>query len=151
ALVARHGPMVARVCRRVLHDAHAADDACQAVFLVLARKASALRRPEALAAWLYGVAYRVAQKARAGQCRRAAGPLSADPADPRADPLAEVSVRELLAALDEEVQRLPEVYRLPVILCSLEGRSQEEAARLLGWSPGSLQGRLERGRKRLHA
>src|SRR5437899_955066 len=73
------------------------------------------------------------------------------PAPTPADPLDELSARELLQVLDEELPRLPEVYRLPVILCCLEGRSQEEAAAQLGWTPGSLKGRLERGRKRLHA
>src|SRR5262249_60436326 len=81
---------------------------------------------------------------------RAAPPLPKPPADPRPDPLNELSARELLALVDEEVRRLPEVYRLPVILCCLEGRSQEEAARQLGWTPGSVKGRLERGRARLH-
>jgi RNA polymerase sigma factor (sigma-70 family) len=154
ALLARHGPMVLRVCHRVVGDPHRAEDAFQAAFLVLARRAAAVRPPEALAAWLHGVAYRVALKARAGEarrCRREVPAADFDPADPRADPLAEVSARELLAAVDEEVRRLPQAYRLPVILCCLEGKTQEEAARRLGWTPGALQGRLERGRKRLHA
>jgi RNA polymerase sigma factor (sigma-70 family) len=151
ALVERHGPLVLGVCRRVLGDAHAAEDAFQASFLVLARRAGGVRRGDSLAAWLHGVALRVARKARAARYRRPRlSPLASDAADPRADPLAEVSARELLTALDEEVRRLPEVYRLPVILCCLEGKTQPEAARQLGWTPGSLQGRLERGRKRLH-
>jgi RNA polymerase sigma factor (sigma-70 family) len=154
-LVARHGPLVLRLCRRVLADADAAEDAFQATFLVLARKAGALRRPQALPAWLHGVAYRVAQKARVAAARRQRreAPSADDlaPADPRPDPLDELSARELLAIVDEEVQRLPEAYRLPVLLCGLEGRSQEEAARLLGWTPGSVKGRLERGRARLQA
>jgi RNA polymerase sigma factor (sigma-70 family) len=154
ALVARYAPMVLHVCRRVIGDAHLAEDALQAVFLVLARRAASVRRPEALAAFLHGVARRVAHKALAAGCRLPA-PAHADArlclADRRPDPLAELTVRELLQTLDEEVQRLPEVYRLPVILCCLEGHTQEEAARRLGWTPGSLQGRLERGRKRLHA
>jgi WD40 repeat protein len=74
-----------------------------------------------------------------------------EPADPHPDPLAELSARELLAVVDQEVRRLPEVYRLPVLLCCLEGHTQEEAARQLGWTPGSVKGRLERGRARLHA
>jgi RNA polymerase sigma factor (sigma-70 family) len=154
ALVARHGPMVLRVCRRVLADPHAADDAFQATFLVLARKAGALRRPQALTGWLYGVGYRVAHKARVAAARRRrleAPAADVEPVDPRPDPLAALSARELLAVVDEEVRRLPEVYRLPVLLCCLEGRSQEEAARLLGCTPGSVKGRLERGRARLHA
>jgi RNA polymerase sigma factor (sigma-70 family) len=150
-LVARHGPMVLGVCRRLLADRGAAEDAFQAAFLVLARRAASLRPTKSLAAWLSGVAYRVALKARTAARRRPSfAPLSHDPPDRRADLLAEVSVRELLSVLEEEVARLPDVYRLPVLLCCFEGLSQEEAARRLGWAPGSLQGRLERGRKRLH-
>src|SRR5262249_26217231 len=149
-LVARHGLMVLHACRRVLSDGHLAEDAAQATFLVLARKADTIRPPEALAGWLHGVACRVAKKARP-----AGGPQPPRPAVPPdrpaggGDPLAEVSARELLSVLDEEVRRLPEAYRLPVLLCCLEGLSQEEAARRLGWAAGSLRGRLERGRKRL--
>jgi RNA polymerase sigma factor (sigma-70 family) len=152
ALVARHGPMVLRVCRRALGDPHAAEDAFQATFLVLARRAGAIRRRASLAAWLHGVAYRVSHKARAARGRCVGGDRAAENAlDPRPDPLAELSARELLRAIDEEVARLPEAYRQVVILCCLEGHSQEEAARLLGWTPGSVKGRLERGRARLHA
>jgi RNA polymerase sigma factor (sigma-70 family) len=151
ALVDRHGPLVLHVCRRVLGDADDAEDAFQATFLVLARRAAAVRPAEALPAWLYGVARRVALKARATQARRrAARPAGAPVADPRPDPLAELSARELLRIVDEEVQRLPEAQRLPVLLCCLEGRSLEEAARYLGWTRGSVKGRLERGRARLH-
>src|SRR5262249_25938557 len=81
---------------------------------------------------------------------RGARPAAGPPADPRPDPLAELSARELLRIVDEELRRLPEVYRLPVILCCLEGRSLDEAARQLGWTLGSVKGRLERGRARLH-
>jgi RNA polymerase sigma factor (sigma-70 family) len=152
ALVDRHGPLVLQVCRRILGDAHDAEDAFQATFLVLARKADTVHPREALPAWLHGVARRVALKARAARIRRSckARPLALPTADPRPDPLAELSARELLALLDEEVRRLPEKYRLAVILCCLEGRSQEEVAQLLGWTPGSVKGRLERGRVRLH-
>jgi RNA polymerase sigma factor (sigma-70 family) len=152
ALLARHGPMVHNVCRRLLGDRHAAEDAFQATFLVLARRAAALRRPAALAGWLYAVAYRVALRARAGLARRRAArlPQEEDTApDPHPDPLAQVSARELLCAVEEEVQRLPAAYRLPVALCCLEGLSQEEAARRLGCTAGSVKGRLERGRQRL--
>ena len=93
-------------------------------------------------------------KARAVNARRRLQETSfaeMSPPDPHPDPLAEVTARELLTVLDEELQRLPAVYRLPLILCCLEGRSQEEAARQLGWTAGSLKGRLERGRARLHA
>jgi RNA polymerase sigma factor (sigma-70 family) len=153
-LVARYGPMVLRLCRRVLPDAHAAEDCLQATFLVLARNAASVRRRDSLATFLYGVAYRVAHKARLARLRRQREkPLLADqaPADPHPSPLDELTGRELLTVLDQEVQRLPQRYRLPVILCCLEGRTREEAASQLGWSAGSLKGRLERGRATLHA
>ena len=141
ALVDRHGPLVFHVCRRVLGDVHDAEDAFQAAFLVLARKAARVHPREALAAWLHGVARRVALKARSARARklREAQSAAALPADPRSDPLAELSARELLMIIDEEVQRLPEVYRLPVILCCLEGRSLEEAARQLASSPAAAK------------
>lgn len=153
ALVGRHGPMVLRVCRRVLGNSPDADDAFQAAFLVLARKADLVRPRSALAGWLHGVAYRVALKARAARARRHSREMAADdltPSDPHADPLAELSARELVVALDEEVRRLPEAYRLPLVLCCLEGHTQEEVARRLGWTSGAVKGRLERGRRRLH-
>ncbi|HEV8062256.1 MAG TPA: sigma-70 family RNA polymerase sigma factor [Gemmataceae bacterium] len=151
ALLKRHGAMVLQVCWRILGNGAHAEDAFQATFLVLARKAAAVQPREALPAWLHGVARRVALKARAARIRcHESGPLLEAPADGSADPLAELSARELLAIVDEEVQRLPERYRLPIILCCLEGRSLEEAARQLGWTSGSVKGRLERGRERLH-
>ena len=151
-LVTRHGPMVWRVCRRMLGDAQAAEDAFQATFLILAQRAEYIKKPSSLAAWLHGVARRVArnvQTAENQRRRRETAVPDLDPVDPNPDPLAEVSAREALLILDDEVQRLPEQYRLPVILCCLEGMSQEEAAQRLGWSAGSVKGRLERGRKRL--
>src|SRR5205085_6876452 len=96
---------------------------------------------------LHGVALRVARKARGR--RRPTTDLPAGLPGPPADPLEALTARELLVLLDEEIGRLPEAHRLPVVLCCLEGRSQEEAARLLGWSAGSVRGRLERGRERL--
>jgi RNA polymerase sigma factor (sigma-70 family) len=153
ALVARHGPMVLRVCQHVLGNRHDAEDAFQATFLVLARKGASIRPPGYLASWLHGVAYRVALGARTAARRRHREQLASDfaPPDPRPDPLAELTAREGLQILEEEVQRLPEAYRLPVVLCCLHGLSQEEAARQLGWTPGSVKGRLERGRARLRA
>jgi RNA polymerase sigma factor (sigma-70 family) len=152
ALVSRHGPLVLHVCRRVLGNVHDAEDAFQATFLVLARKASSIRPPEGLAGWLHGVARRVALKARTVRTRRTRGVKL--PVSPRAgvsaDPLVDLSARELLDLIDLEIGRLPEVYRLPVILCCLEGHSQEEAAHRLGWTGGSVKGRLERGRALLH-
>lgn len=151
ALVARHGAMVLRLCRRVLGDVHEAEDAFQAAFLILARKAHSLKQPDALPAWLYGVARRVALKARGQSNRRrsSAAPLDEALPDPRPDPLAQLNARELLDILDDEVRRLPAEQRSAFVLCCLEGRTQEEAARLLGWTPGSVKGRLERGRQRL--
>jgi RNA polymerase sigma factor (sigma-70 family) len=153
-LVARHGPMVLHLCHRVLGDPHAAEDAFQATFLVLARKAGKVSRPDKLSGWLYGVASRISLKARKAAARNScsAGAQPArEPADPRPDPLATVSARDLLRALEDEIQHLPESYRLPVVLCCLEGFTQEEAAVRLGCTPGSVKGRLERGRVKLHA
>src|SRR6266496_2123696 len=106
ALVDRHGPLVLHVCRRVLGDVHDAEDAFQAAFLVLARKADTVAPREALTAWLHGVAQRVALKARSAKVRqrRVGQPLAVPPADPRSDPLAELSGRELLTLVDEEVR-----------------------------------------------
>ena len=150
-LVARHGPMVLRVCQRVLGNRHDAEDAFQATFLILARKAANVRPPGALAGWLHGVAYHVAQRALTATGRLHYQGLTPDCArhDPHPDPLAELSAREALLVLEEEVQRLPEAYRLPVVLCCLHGLTQEEVARQLGWTMGSVKGRLERGRQRL--
>jgi RNA polymerase sigma factor (sigma-70 family) len=152
ALVTRHGPMVLRVCRHLLGNRHDAEDAFQATFLVLARKAARIHPPGALAGWLHGVAYHVALGARTATLRRRHDGLAPDlaPPDPRPDPLAALTAREAMGILEEEVQRLPEAYRLPVVLCCLQGLSQDEAARQLGWTAGSVKGRLERGRKRLH-
>jgi RNA polymerase sigma factor (sigma-70 family) len=151
-LVHRHGPMVLGLCRRLLRDIHEAEDSFQATFLVLARKAGMIRRPEALASWLYGTARHLALKCLRQEARRRQRERECTQPTPIAsvDPLDELSARELLLVLDEELARLPETYRLPLILCYLEGRSQEEAARLLGWTASSVKGRLERGRARLH-
>jgi RNA polymerase sigma factor (sigma-70 family) len=148
ALLERHGPLVLRLCRRRLRDVHAAEDAFQATFLILARSAGTVRRPEALAAWLYGVALRVTRKARIVHARRQRLEADAEARQPP-DPAAELTAREMLDALDEELHRLPERYRLPLWLCYWQGLTQDETARRLGWSPGSVKDRLERGRKRL--
>jgi RNA polymerase sigma factor (sigma-70 family) len=143
-LVRRHGGMVRDVCKSVLHHIQDAEDVCQAVFLVLARKAGSIRDPEALASWLHGVAYRLACKARAAAARRrdrerhVSRPLPAV--------MDEMTWRDLRRILHEELQRLPEKYRLPTLLCCLEGRTRDEAARQLGWSFGVLKGTLDRGR-----
>jgi RNA polymerase sigma factor (sigma-70 family) len=147
ALLDRHGPMVLSVCRRVLSHAQDAEDAFQATFLVLSRKAAFIAQPELLGSWLYGVAYRIARKARAQSARRRRReseretvPMSAP------DPLLEAAWRELRASLDEELRRLPVKYQAPLVLCYLEGLTNEEAARQLGWPVGSISYRLARGR-----
>jgi RNA polymerase sigma factor (sigma-70 family) len=154
-LVDRHGPMVLRVCKGVLGHEQDAEDAFQAVFLTLARKAGAVRKQESLAAFLHGVSLRVARKALAariagqGRPSRLASPPS--PRTPEPDPLDVLTARDLMRVLDEEIQRLPQPYRAPLLLCCLEGSSQEEAAARLGWTAGALRGRLQRGRALLQA
>jgi RNA polymerase sigma factor (sigma-70 family) len=144
-LVRRHGSLVAGVCRRVLGNVHDAEDAFQAVFLVLARKAASIRKSESLGGWLYRVAYHVAVKARARASSRQRHEQQAD-RPPVVDPLAEVTGRELVSILDEEMQRLPERYQTPLILCHLEGHTRDEAAQRLGWSLATFKRRLEQAR-----
>jgi RNA polymerase sigma factor (sigma-70 family) len=150
ALVGRHGPMVLGICRRVLRNAHDAEDACQATFLVLARKAGSVRNRDALAGWVHGVACRVARRLKSDTARRVARECRGVPA-PQADAAAEATWREVRAVLDEELALLPEAYRAALALCYLEGLTQDEAAGRLGWTLGALRGRLERGRERLRA
>jgi RNA polymerase sigma factor (sigma-70 family) len=149
ALVRRHGPLVWRVCRRLLPRPEQAEDAFQATFLVLARKAGSIRRPAALASWLHGVAFRVANKARA---RRE--PPRADPEEPltgpAADPCHQAAWRELGAVLEGEVARLPEGCRDAVLLCYWQGLTNDEAARQLGCPAGTVKTRLARARRLLH-
>jgi RNA polymerase sigma factor (sigma-70 family) len=147
-LVRRHGAMVQRVCRRVLHGGPDADDVCQAAFLLLAQRAMSARWHESLAGWLFQTAYRLSLKARTAAQRRIRHEALARTA-PQPDPLADVSARELQAIFDDELSRLPEKYRAPILLCCLEGRSRDEAARCLGWSLSTVKDRLERGRERL--
>ena len=148
ALLKRHGAMVQGVCRRVLHNAHDAEDAFQATFLVLARRAATISRRESVGGWLYRVAYNTALKAQASAAARRRREQRPDERSAD-DPLAEVTGRELLTALDEELQRLPETYRAPLVLCYLEGLTRDESAGRLGFSQGTLQRRLEEGRERL--
>jgi RNA polymerase sigma factor (sigma-70 family) len=149
-LVRRHGPMVLATCRRVLHpDVHTADDAFQATFLVLTLKAGAVSPPERVGAFLYGVAVHVAKKAKTW-ARKLAPSAPADldrvPVMPfEADP----DAADLKAKIDDVLAGLPSKYRAPVVLCDLEGRSRAEAATALGWSEGTLSGRLARARKLL--
>jgi RNA polymerase sigma factor (sigma-70 family) len=150
-IVARHGPRVLGVCRRVLRDAHAAEDAFQDVFVLLARKAGTLRERTLLAGWLYGAACRTAAHARAAAARRRGREALAEARQPSGDPAVEAAARELNAVLDEEVGRLPERFRNPMVLCHIEGLTHDEAARRLGCSPRTLHRRLERGRALLQA
>jgi RNA polymerase sigma factor (sigma-70 family) len=146
ALVRRHGPMVLGACRRVLRSHHDAEDAFQATFLVLARKAASIKSPEALGNWLYGVAYNVAQKARSINIRRQARErqVAAMP-EPEAV-REECPADDLRPLLDHELSRLPEKYRLPVVLCDLEGRPRKDVARHLNIVEGTLSSRLTTAR-----
>ena len=146
ALVERHGPMVLRVCRGVLADPHDAQDAFQATFLVLVRKARSLWVRDSLGPWLHQVAYRTASCARSAIARRRGHERRA--ARPEDVPAADFA-DELERLLHYEIDRLPERYRAPVVLCDLEGRSHEQAARHLGWPVGTVKSRLSRGRERL--
>jgi RNA polymerase sigma factor (sigma-70 family) len=150
ALVHRHGPMVTGVCRRLLREMHDAEDAFQATFLVLARKAASIRKGESVGSWLYGVALRVASKARVEAARRARreGQRPAPAAAEAGDALC---WGELRSVLDEELGRLSASWRAPLILCYLEGQTQDEAARRLGWSKSTFRRRLERGRRLLQS
>jgi len=149
-VVNRHGRLVYATCRRLLATQEDAEDACQATFLVLARKAGAVRWQSSVANWLYATARRVAMKARRAATRRA-GREAAAATPEAAPPLDAVTGRELLAALDEELGRLPARYREPLVLCYLDGLSRDEAASCLGLPPATVKTRLERGRKRLAA
>jgi RNA polymerase sigma factor (sigma-70 family) len=145
-LVRRHGPMVLGVCRRVLRNEQDAEDAFQATFLVLVRRASTLRSPQTIANWLHGVARRTALEARSAAARRRAKEAAVVPrmqsaCDPPVD-----SCDDVLPALEQELGRLAEKYRIAVVLCDLEGKTRKEAARQLGWAEGTVASRLARGR-----
>ena len=132
ALMRRHGPMVLGVCRRILRNSHDAEDAFQATFLVLVRKARSIGRPELLGNWLYGVAYRTALAARGAAAKRRL--KERDMAKPEA--VEENGTQELAAILDRELVQLPEKYRVPIVLCDLEGKTRKEAARSLAGRKG---------------
>src|SRR5262249_50662349 len=134
-LMERHGPMVYGLCRRILHDAEDAEDAFQATFLVLARKAASIGKYESLSGWLYMVAYRVALRSKARKMRRSQRerPLNDSPIDKKCmDPADRTAWHELSLLVDAELSRLPEKYRTAFILCHLEGKSCTEAAGQLG-------------------
>src|SRR5262249_43494728 len=142
-LVRRHGPMVLGVCRRVLRNWHDAEDAFQATFLVLARKASSVRGQVSASGWLFQVAYHGALKMRRNADRKRTRILP-DVMGSEAD--SGCPDWELRLILDEELNRLPEKYRAVLLLCHCEGKTRVEAARLLGWKEGAVKIRLERGR-----
>jgi RNA polymerase sigma factor (sigma-70 family) len=148
ALVRRHGPMVWGVCRRVLYSYHDAEDAFQASFLVLARRAASVAPRDAMANWLYGVAYQTARKARASRARKQARERQVsdlpEPIGAGAGPW-----HDLIPILDRELSRLPEKYRRAIVLCDLQGKSRKQAAGELALPEGTLSGRLTRGRAML--
>jgi RNA polymerase sigma factor (sigma-70 family) len=148
-LVRRHGPMVRAACRGWLHDCHAVEDAYQATFLVLLRKAHLIARPERLAGWLYGVATRIARKARVSAFRRVTCERQAIPEQVAADPFHEVARQDLRSALVAAMHLLPEQYRAALVLCYWEGKTNHEAARQLGCPAGSMSWRLQKGRELL--
>ncbi len=152
AIVERHGPLVLSVCRSILRDEHAADDAFQATFLVLANKARSLWVKDSLGPWLYQVAYRTASCALAATRRRrkhetrftimAASRTTCD---------ASAGEFDLQCLLHEELGRLPQKYEAPLVLCDLQGNTHQQAARRLGWPIGTVKTRLTRGREMLRA
>jgi RNA polymerase sigma factor (sigma-70 family) len=141
-LVRRHGPMVLGVCRRVLHNEHDVEDAFQATFLVLVRKADSVQPRELVGHWLYGVAYRTALRAKALDAKR----REKEKAMPRPPDHSNGVWQDVLPLLDQEVCGLPKKYRIPVVLCDLQGKSRKEVASVLGWSEGTLSSRLARAR-----
>ncbi len=147
-LVRRHARLVFGVCRRVTGNHHLAEDAFQAVFVVLAAKAAVIRPPSAVAGWLYGVAYRTALRARTVADRRRRREASVGTVLTTESPVS-AEHSDAVAMLDEEIARLPENYRNPVVLCELEGHSRKEAARRLGIAEGTLSSRLAAARKAL--
>jgi RNA polymerase sigma factor (sigma-70 family) len=147
-LLRRHGGMVLHVCRRVLRNPQDAEDACQATFLLLAQKASSIRKHESVAGWLYTVAHRLAVKSRARSWRRQAQERQA--VDMRQHEAGlQAAWAELHAVLDDELGRLPPKHRAPLVLCYLEGKTHEEAARLLGCPVGTVHSRANRAREML--
>ena len=152
ALVERHGPMVLGVCRRIVADRHDAEDAFQATFLVLVRRAGSIRVEGSLGRWLYGVATRVAARARAhARSRQAREHTGLERIDgPASDTLPDVAERaDIRSILAYELGKLPYQFQVAMVLCDIEGSSHEEAARRLGWPVGTVKSRLSRARARM--
>jgi RNA polymerase sigma factor (sigma-70 family) len=149
ALVRRHGPMVLGVCRRVVRNLHDAEDAFQATFLILARKANTIHCLDSVASWLHGTAFRAALATQTAPWRRREKQVKAMP-EPEAVAAAEIW-SELRPVLDQELERLPDKYRAAIVLCDLEGKRRKEAARQLGVAEGTLSGRLTKARRLLAA
>ena len=161
ALVTRHGPMVLDICRQIVGDLHLAEDAFQAVFLVLARKARSIGNPDLLSNWLYGVALRTARKAKArlarqrkneesDAMRRPGCGFKRQRSRPMVQPAEQAALdREDVEALHDEIARLPGSFRLPVVLCYFEGLTLDEAAQRLRWPAGTVRSRLARARDKL--
>jgi RNA polymerase sigma factor (sigma-70 family) len=151
ALVERYGPIVHRVCLDVLGCPHEAQDAAQAVFLVLARKARSIRKPASLGPWLHGVALRVARRARSEAAQRRAAERKKAAITHERDNAEWGGEVMYYDELHEEINRLPDKYRQPIVLVYLQGQTQPQAARTLGWPLGTVQIRLHRGRARLRS
>jgi RNA polymerase sigma factor (sigma-70 family) len=150
SLVVRHGSSVHRVCRRVLKDPHEAEDVFQATFIVLARRAPDIQDPEALGAWLRGVAYRIAVRARRRTARRRETEKTrAEMSRDQSASMPTDGKFELRELVGDELNRLPDEYRQPIVLCYLEGLTHQEAAERLNWPVGTVKVRLVRGRRML--
>jgi RNA polymerase sigma factor (sigma-70 family) len=148
ALMLRHGPLVWSVSLRGTRHEQDAEDVYQATFLLLARKACSIRKGGSVSSWLYGVAHRLALRARSDAARQRERENQATPVRESSGP-DDLTVRELREVLDDELARLPDKYWAPLLLCYFEGMTHEEASRQLGWTPRSVKDRLERGRNRL--
>jgi RNA polymerase sigma factor (sigma-70 family) len=148
ALVRRHGPMVLGICRRVLRNEHDAEDAFQATFLILAHKTGSIRKQTSPGSWLHGVALRLAVRTKTNAAHRRLRERRRTEMN-QANPMADVTWQELRTQLDEELQQLPEQFRAALVLCYLQGKTQDEAAHQLGWSKATLRRRLGQGRELL--
>src|SRR5262249_33184082 len=165
ALVRRHGPMVLGVCLRVLRHRQDAEDAFQATFLVLARRASAIRKQESVGSWLYGVAYRLARKAKSKSAQQIhrfvlTGQTSNvsssnvrlrrhNDKSKELNPRSEITWPEVCTPLEEDLAGMPDGWRAPLVLCYLQAHTQDEALQQLGWSKSTFRRRLEAGRSKL--